>query len=133
MNEQSILERYNEFFGDNLTSVILPNRTKDYLKVEVDGDENIIAKYYFDSDGLCGKIEMYFYCEPCMPNHLHELFTSKFYNFKKTRFGFYVSKYSRFVRMDIIENPNNSASAMIVFSSFVPDSEKEYKALFSKK
>ncbi|NQY09074.1 MAG: hypothetical protein HRT71_06105 [Flavobacteriales bacterium] len=99
------------------------------LEILVDGNDKLVAKYFFDKNAKCDSIHINYYCSECVKQHMEEILGAKKEKWVKTDgntyvldqriswdVGFSKNRMSTCKQLTIIKTPEQEICATMSFS-----------------
>jgi len=123
LEKEDIIEQFNDLSKKNKEYKISIKDSAGVLTILMTGFETITCSFKFNEDSVCEESQFKYSCGECSQKHFNEFLNDKYYKWKLSKNGEYISKYKRFEVMRL-ENTKTDNCTTIVF--YTTNWTKEY-------
>ncbi len=123
LEKKEIVEQFNDLSKKNTKYNVSVNDSSGVLTIMITGFETITCSFKFNEDSICEESQFKYSCGDCSQKHFNEFLNDKYYKWKRSKNGEYISKYKRFQTMRL-ENTLTDNCTTIVF--YTTNWTKEY-------
>ncbi|MBN8695395.1 MAG: hypothetical protein J0L87_02590 [Bacteroidetes bacterium] len=117
LEKKEIVDQFNDLSKKNKKYNISVNDSSGVLTIMITGFETISCSFKFNEDNLCEESQFKYSCGDCSQKHFNEFLNDKYYKWRLSKNGEYISKYKRFQVMRLESTKTDNCTTIVFYTT----------------